>query len=151
MTLGLCERYREKPKEEEAAFRRALGLEPGRPDASLQLAWRLETSGSSPQARDVLLAVAEDRRDVGHWMALGRLAAADGKDGVARDHWTRAVILLPNEPSVYQGLWNSTALRSLITKRAAVGSQFSWCWRSARWNTSPTSFWMSRSRSSEID
>ena len=111
MTLGLCERYREKPKDEEAAFRRALDIEPSRPDASLQLAWRLEVSGRVSEAGDVLRAVAEDRREVGHWMALGRLAAAKGEDGVAREHWTRAVILLPNEPSVYQGIWNSTALK----------------------------------------
>ena len=141
LTLGLCERYREKPEAEEAAYRRALSLEPGRPDVSVHLAWRLEVEGRGGEAEEVLSAVAEDERDVGHWTALGRLAAARGEDAAARDFWTRAVLLSPNEPSVYQGLWNSTALRKRFLEFAdamnTVVEAHPTAWRNNRRKDSP--------------
>ncbi|MHC4860917.1 MAG: tetratricopeptide repeat protein, partial [Planctomycetota bacterium] len=110
-TLGMCERYRDDLAAELAAFRKALEVEPGHLDASLQLAWRLEGRTEVDAAREVLLEVAEARRDVRHWMALGRLAGKAGDAGAEKEAWTRAILSSPEAVTAYDGLWQATAVK----------------------------------------
>lgn len=114
--LGLCERDREEPRAEEEAYRKALDLDPGRPDASLYLAYRRERAGDAAGARKLLLAVEPARRTGEHWKALGRLAGRLGDREGMKDAYLRAASLDPGDRAALNGLWNATAYRRLFAE-----------------------------------
>jgi tetratricopeptide (TPR) repeat protein len=121
--LGLTERYVGSPEREEKAYRQALEIAPGRPDAALYLAWLLERGGSLRQASEVLGSVPEESRQADHWLALGRIARAEGEADQASDRFARAISTSPFLVDGYEGLYDVTVRRKRYREFEKVAAE----------------------------
>jgi tetratricopeptide (TPR) repeat protein len=109
--VGYCERYRRNAEAEEAAYRRALESEPGRPGPSLYLAHILEARGETAAALQLLAAVPAESRNADLLLLMGRLAGASGDKELERSAYLKAVVSAPEDPAVYQALWDATGFQ----------------------------------------
>jgi superkiller protein 3 len=111
VALGLVERYRKDVAAEVKALARALELSPGHAEAALHLAWRRERQGDREAAGKLLASVPAASRGFAHWLALGRIAAATGRQEDAAGACEAAARIAPNDWDAFAGLWNATAYR----------------------------------------
>lgn len=109
--LGFAERYRRNPRAEEASYRRALACEPGRPGASLFLAYLLDSRGAQAEALRLLLTVPDAQRSTEHYLLMGRLAGATEDQEEERKAYVLAVLSSPEDTRVYQVLWDATGFK----------------------------------------